>query len=126
MLPDHFSAALNEEAAVPAGPSVDDHKLLLSVYSRKANVNPLWFSSLMDPASETELLRVLRSGKHIVALGGSDVISSGVWRAAAERDPRVLALITAFTNSCLRLSMLPDIGKRSIIVPILKKASEEC
>jgi hypothetical protein len=78
----------------------------------------------MDPVSETELLNTLRAGKYIVAPGGNDSISTGIWRCAAELDGRVLSALTLFNNACLDNRFMPTTGKLSIIVPFIKKASE--
>ncbi len=125
VLVQHFQTALNnsEEKIEPLDASERD--IVDRVYANKPNVDPAWFSYLMNPVSKTELLRSLRSGKYVVAPGGKDVISTGVWRCAAELDKRVLSAITVFTNACLRCRQLPACGKASIIVPILKTPNGE-
>jgi exonuclease III len=121
----HFRSVLNGENDHIEADSPNDAALRSTVYKVNTAINPNWFNELMSPASDNEVLRCLRSGKYVVAAGGNDKISTGVWRCAAELDDRVLSALTLFTNACLEKRVMPSSGKLSVLVPFLKKASEE-
>ena len=120
VLRSHFQQSLNTGSDREEKIDSSTAAALATVYSPKADVNPAWFAELMSPTADAEVLRTLRSGKYIVAPGGADRISTGLWRALAERDDRVLSCLVLFLNSCVRLSHMPECGKASIISPILK------
>ena len=125
VLVDHFRSALNGEDEKISPVTAEHRRIADQVYAKKSGIDERWFEPLMQPTTNDELIKTLRSGKYVVAPGGRDSVSTGVWRCAAERDGRVLASLVSFVNACIRLRYMPTVGRDSVIVPILKKPSEE-
>lgn len=125
VLANHFEESLNNSRNTSEKLSLNQWSALQSMYEPKASIDPSWFVGLMAPSPPAEVLTTLRSGKYIVAPGGTDRISTGLWRALAERDDGVLTCITLLVNACLRLAYMPQCGKSSVINPILKSHSQE-
>lgn len=94
------------------------------MFRPRADVCSEWYVGLMQPVGESELLRTLKDCK-LVSAPGEDGVSAGLWRLACERSGSVLTHVTGILNACLRLRCLPAVGKKSVIVPILKKIREE-
>src|SRR5436309_2579110 len=90
----------------------------------KEKVNSKWYDALMAPTDEDEVLELCGSCKYIVAPGW-DKVSAGVWRVCVEQSESVRWALTLLFNACLRLRKIPASGKKSIIVPILKKPLAE-
>src|SRR3569833_2405877 len=53
------------------------------------------------------------------------MVSAGLWKLGARRSTEVSRALRQLFNACLRLRMLPALGKRSIVVPILKNEHAE-
>ena len=90
----------------------------------KTKIKTDCYKSLMAPTTEEEVLKVCSSCKLIVA-PGEDRVSAGIWRVCAEQSESVRWALTLLFNACFRLRKIPASGKRSIIVPILKKPLAE-
>jgi exonuclease III len=87
-------------------------------------IDTTWYGQLMSETNEDEVLAVCSSCKYIVA-PGLDKVSAGIWRVDVELNATVRWAVTLLFNACLRLRKIPSSGKKSIIVPILKKALGE-
>jgi len=112
-----FAAVFNCPDEVPApNPTWFDE-----VYVKpRENIDASWYDGLMCTTNEEEVLSICSSCKYIVA-PGMDKVSAGVWRVCVEQNESVRWAVTLLFNSCLRLRKIPESGKKSIIVPILKK-----
>ena len=91
------------------------------MYSPKKEVDERIYDNLMDPVDDAELATAVAAADYVCAAGVDD-ISAGIWRmlckSAATRE-----VLCAFVSACIRLRMMPAIGKRSIIIPIPKKTN---
>jgi hypothetical protein len=59
------------------------------------------------------------------AAPGLDGVGAGIWKISVQRSAATRAIVLALLNMCVRLSMIPDSGRSSVIVPLLKKVREE-
>jgi hypothetical protein len=82
-----------------------------------------WYDTLMLPVADSEIRDICSTCEYYVA-PGDDGISAGVWRLLVENSDVVCHTLTIWMSACLRLSMMPALGKRSIIVPIPKKRNQ--
>ena len=78
----------------------------------------------MVQVTESEIKDVCSSCPYYVA-PGHDGVSAGIWRVLAEKSEPVCQVLALLMSACLRLNMMPTLGKRSIIVPIPKKQNKQ-
>lgn len=96
-----------------------------SVYKQRRNtIQDKWYDSLMAPVQELEVREVTSSCPYYAA-PGHDGVSAGVWRVLAENSELVCHVLALLMSACLRLRMMPELGKKSIIVPIPKKRNQK-
>ena len=93
------------------------------VYQPKAGVDPKWYQGLMDDVSDKEMTSMISDLKSISA-PGDDGVGGGIWKLLCQ-SPRVRSCIAIFISCCFRLRIMPSFGKKSIIHPILKRATGE-
>jgi exonuclease III len=94
------------------------------VFEQRVDIDPSCYARLMQPVTVSETVATLKQTELCVA-PGRDCVSVGVLRIGAERSDSVRWAITLLLNACLRLRRYPDVGRHSVIVPILKKAHAE-
>jgi exonuclease III len=99
-------------------------RLESTAFAVKRDVDPAWYHELMAPFMEVDVLALLKESPWVVA-PGSDGVSSGLLRAGAENSNAVRWALALLLNACLRLRRYPNLGRHSIIVPILKKPQAE-
>ncbi len=129
VLHDHFADVFALQPVSESKSEADplsqlDPAWLDRVYGTKPDINPAWYASLMAPCTEAELMSLVSSVGAVVA-PGTDKVSAGVWKLAIQGSSTVCQIVLAMLNACLRLRMMPQLGKQSIIVPVLKKVQEE-
>jgi len=110
----HYSRVFAATHRTDATPS-----WLEAVYEPKASIDARIYTKLMTDVEDEELAKAVGDADYVCAAGVDDV-SAGVWRLLC-KSPAVREMVCAFTSACIRLRVMPSIGKRSIIIPIPKK-----
>ena len=90
----------------------------------KLSVRAEWYSGLMQPVTEEELLDVLQHVR-LISAPGQDEVSSGVWKLALQGSPHARTAVAALFSACLRSSIFPRAWKSSVIVPLIKDTHKE-
>jgi hypothetical protein len=94
------------------------------IYKERRNtIQDEWYNGLMSVV-DIEEVRAVCSACPPYAAPGHDGVSAGVWRLVAEKSDLVCEVLAMWMSACLRLRMMPTLGKKSIIVPIPKKPSK--
>jgi len=91
------------------------------MYAPRADIEPRWYSELMSEVTSEEIRQAVLSAEYVSAAGVDDV-SAGVWKLLSKSDS-VRGVLAAYVSAVLRVRRMPAIGKRSVIVPITKKAN---
>ncbi len=91
------------------------------LYAPRPDIDPSWYDGLMDEVHPDEIKSAVADADYVSAAGVDD-ISAGVWKLLCKSD-NVRVLLANYVTAALRVHAMPTVGKRSIIVPILKKAN---
>ena len=90
----------------------------------KPNIDPRWYSGLMEDVTEDELLRLLE-GVPLVSAPGRDKVSTSVWKLALHECTSLRRHVVDLFTACLRTSIFPHTWKTGVILPFVKDASKE-
>jgi hypothetical protein len=102
----------------------DEPTWFQSMYSPKAGVRSEWYDGLMADFTDIELLMMART-LGTSSAPGPDGVSVGIWKLGIEGSGEVRGALCLMFNACLRLRMMPTLGKESHIVPLPKKHQAE-
>ena len=94
------------------------------VYGVQSHIQPTWYNDLMSECNVHEVRHLFVKTKYVVS-PGVDKVSAGIWKLGCEQSEDVCWAVCVMLNACLRLRMMPSLGKKSIIVPILKNEHGE-
>jgi hypothetical protein len=94
------------------------------VYGVQSHIQPTWYKELMSECNVNEVRHLFVKTKYVVS-PGVDKVSAGIWKLGCEQSEDVCWAVCVMLNACLRLRMMPSLGKKSIIVPILKNEHGE-
>ncbi len=112
----HYTRVFSATSRTAARPA-----WVASQYAPRADIDPRWYDGLMEKVMPEEIKNAVADADYVSAAGVDD-ISAGVWKLLCQSE-NVRAMLAYYVSAALRLRMMPSVGKRSIIVPISKKAN---
>ncbi len=118
------SASAIEKARMAATPPPSNPDWYHRIYTkRRSEIKAEWYRGLMRQVTPEEVRITCSTCPYFVA-PGHDGVNVGVWRILSERSELMCSIIAILFTCCLAIGVIPALGKKSIIVPIAKKASQ--
>ena len=121
---DHFTSVFTVPPDEPLPANVPNPLSPPPILFRKSGIQSSWYSSLMTPVTDQELLDVLQHVK-LIAAPGLDKVSAGIWKIILQASPAVRLYVCSLFSACLCNSSFPSCWKMGVILPFIKDEKKD-